>query len=439
MTYQQTLDYLVTKLPLFSKIGAAAYKKDITNTVLLCNAAGDPQNKIRTVHVAGTNGKGSVSHMLAAIFQRSGYKTGLYTSPHLKDFRERIKIDGEFIPEDFIVSFVEKMKSISEEISPSFFELTAVMALQYFAEQKVDIAIIETGLGGRLDSTNVITPELSIITNIGYDHMNILGDTLEKIAFEKAGIIKPNVPVIIGESIPETKSIFLEKARSCNAKIVFAEDKYNIINSNLKVDALEAEVFETTNEQKERYTLDLNGVYQQKNLLTVLTAVEELNKAGFNLEKENIKQALASVKNLTGLHGRWDVIHQQPMIALDVAHNEDGIRQLLHQVSLCNYKKLHIVFGIVKDKNADKILSLLPKDVTYYFTRSQIPRALPEDELLEKAKTYNLKGEKYTEVNEALQAAIKSADKEDLVIVCGSVFVVGEVNFPQVSEHSEIT
>ena len=434
MTYQQTLDYLVTKLPLFSKIGAAAYKKDITNTVLLCKAAGNPQNKIRTIHVAGTNGKGSVSHMLAAIFQRSGYKTGLYTSPHLKDFRERIKIDGEFISEDFIVSFVEKMKDISEEISPSFFELTVVMALQYFAEEKVDIAIIETGLGGRLDSTNVITPELSIITNIGYDHMNILGDTLEKIAFEKAGIIKPNLPVVIGESIPETKNIFLDTARSCNAKIVFAEEKFNISKSDLKVDALEVEVFETDDQQKERYSLDLNGIYQQKNLLTVLTAVEELNNRGFNLDKENVRSALASVKKLTGLHGRWDVIHQQPMIALDVAHNEDGIRQLLHQVSLCNYKKLHIVFGIVKDKNADKILSLLPKDAKYYFTRSQIPRALPEDELLEKAKAYNLTGEKYREVNEALQAAKNNADKKDLIVVCGSVFLVGEV---EVSGHSK--
>ena len=426
MTYQQTLDYLVTKLPLFSKVGAAAYKKDITNTVLLCEASGNPQKKIKTIHVAGTNGKGSTSHMLAAIFQQSGYKTGLYTSPHLKDFRERIKINGEWIVEDFIVSFVGKMKSISEEISPSFFELTVVMALQYFAEQHVDIAIIETGLGGRLDSTNVITPELSIITNIGYDHMNILGDTLEKIAFEKAGIIKQNVPVVIGEAIPETKNIFLEKAKECNAEIVFAEEKFSVTNSVLKNNELEVQVSDVG--KKEKFILDLNGIYQQKNLLTVLTSIDELNKLGYNLEKENIKTALASVKKITGLHGWWDVIQQEPMIALDVAHNEDGIKQLVQQISLCNYKDLHIIFGIVKDKEADKILSLLPKNATYYFTRSQIPRALPEDELAAKANAFDLHGEKFSEVNEALEAAIAKASKEDLIVVCGSVFLVGEVS-----------
>ncbi|HUS01028.1 MAG TPA: folylpolyglutamate synthase/dihydrofolate synthase family protein [Chitinophagaceae bacterium] len=427
MTYQQTLDYLVTKLPLFSKTGAAAYKKDITNTVFICKAAGNPQNKIRTIHVAGTNGKGSVSHMLAAIFQLSGYKTGLYTSPHLKDFRERIKINGEFIREDFVVSFVEKMKDISEEISPSFFELTVVMALAYFAEEKVDIAIIETGLGGRLDSTNVIIPELSIITNIGYDHMNILGNTLEKIAYEKAGIIKQKIPVVIGESIPESKNIFLEKAEECNAPIVFAQDEFSVSNSVLKNKELAVEVYEKSNYQKEEYILDLNGIYQQKNLLTVLAAVKEINKHGFSLKEENIKAALACVKKLTGLHGRWDIIQQDPMIALDVAHNEDGIKQLLHQISLTDFEKLHIVFGIVKDKDANKILSLLPQNAAYYFTKAQIPRALPEDELAEKAKTFNLKGGKYPEVNEAMEAAAANASKKDLIVVCGSVYLVGEV------------
>ena len=428
MTYQQTLDYLVTKLPLFSKTGAAAYKKDITNTVLLCRAAGDPQNNIRTVHVAGTNGKGSVSHMLAAIFQQSGYRAGLYTSPHLKDFRERIKINGEFIREDFVVSFVERMRSVSEEISPSFFELTVVMALEYFAEENVDIAIIETGLGGRLDSTNVITPELSIITNIGYDHMNILGDTLEKIAYEKAGIIKQNIPVVIGEAIAETKNIFLEKANECNAPIVFAENEFSVSNPVLKNNKLLVEVSEIPGHEKEEYTLDLNGIYQQKNLLTVLAAVNELNKQGFTLKGENIKAALASVKKLTGLHGRWDIIKENPMIVLDVAHNEDGIKQLLQQISLTTFEKLHVVFGIVKDKDATKILSLLPGDATYYFTKAQIPRALPEDELSEKAKTFNLKGEKYPEVNDALEAAVSNASKKDLIVVCGSVYLVGEVN-----------
>ena len=437
MTYQQTLDYLVTKLPLFSKVGAAAYKKDITNTVLLCDASGNPQNKIKTIHVAGTNGKGSTSHMLAAIFQQCGYKTGLYTSPHLKDFRERIKVDGNWIEENFIISFVEKMKDISEKISPSFFELTVVMALQYFAEQKVDIAIIETGLGGRLDSTNVITPQLSIITNIGYDHMNILGDTLEKIAFEKAGIIKPNVPVVIGESLPETKNIFLEKAKQCKSEIIFAETEYIITDSFLKINELDVEVTNSASNKKEKYILDLNGIYQQKNLVTVLAAIDELNNLGYNLEKENISSALASVKKITGLHGRWDIIQMEPVIALDVAHNEDGIKQLLHQISLCKYDHLHIIFGIVKDKDADKILSLLPKDAMYYFTRSQIPRALPEDELAAKAKQFDLHGEKFSEVNEALRAAMAKAHKEDLIVVCGSVFLVGEVNLNSSSINYE--
>ncbi len=436
MTYQQTLDYLITRLPLFSKIGIAAYKKDITNTVLLCKAAGDPQNKIKTIHVAGTNGKGSTSHMLAAIFQQCGYKTGLYTSPHLKDFRERIKVNGEFIEEKFVISFVEKMKNVSENIDPSFFELTVVMALQYFNEQKVDIAIIETGLGGRLDSTNIITPELSIITNIGYDHMNILGDTLEKIAFEKAGIIKNKIPVVIGESIPETKDIFLEKAKQCSAEIIFAEDLFKIRNVVLHNKNLEVEVAEINpdshRDQKEKYTLDLHGIYQKKNLLTVLAAINTLNKLGYKLEKENINTALATVKKLTGLYGRWDVIHECPTVALDVAHNEDGIKQLLHQITLCNYNRLHIVFGIVKDKDSNKILSLLPKEAIYYFTKAQIPRALPEGELIKKAKAHNLNGEKYSEVNEALAAAIRGADKKDLIVVCGSVYLVGEVTMAYV-------
>ncbi len=432
MTYQQTLEYLITKLPLFSRIGAAAYKKDITNTVLLCDAAGNPQNKIKTIHVAGTNGKGSTSHMLSAIFQQCGYRTGLYTSPHLKDFRERIKVNGEMIAENFIISFVEEMKSVSEKINPSFFELTVVMALQYFAMEKVDIAIIETGLGGRLDSTNVITPQLSIITNIGYDHMNILGDSLEEIAFEKAGIIKKGVPVVIGESLPQTKGIFIKQASHCNAPIVFSEDKFQLISSTLKKEKLVVEVFDNNpdkyEKQKEKYNLDLNGIYQQKNLLTVLTAVYEINKLGYILDNKNIKTALSSVKKNTGLHGRWDVIQQHPMIALDVAHNEDGIKQLLYQVSLCNYKKLHIIFGMVKDKDAIKILSLLPPDATYYFTKAQIPRALPEDELAHKAKAFGLNGEKYVDVNKALQTAIKNAGNEDLIVVCGSVFVVAEVD-----------
>ena len=427
MNYQQTLDYLLTKLPLFSRIGVAAYKKDITNTVILCKAVDDPQNKIKSIHIAGTNGKGSTSHMLAAILQQHGYKTGLYTSPHLKDFRERIKVNGKMIAEDFVVSFVEKIKEVSEKVDPSFFELTVVMALAYFREQKVDFAVIETGLGGRLDSTNVITPLVSVITNIGYDHTNILGNTLEEIAFEKAGIIKPSVPVVIGESHAATKNIFIEKAKTCHSSIIFSDEVYSIANSVSHINAMEINVSNKENNKKETYTLDLNGIYQQKNLLTVLCTLKILQQQGIHLSEENIKQALSTAKKLTGLHGRWDVIQEKPMIVLDVAHNEDGIKQLLKQIDTCAYNKLHIIFGLVKDKDADRILSLLPKKAEYYFTKAQIPRALPENELLAKARLYKLKGEAFHDVNKALKAAAAKAFTDDLIIVCGSVFVVGEV------------
>ena len=428
MTYTETLNYLFSKLPLFSHTGKAAYKTDITNTVLLCAAIGDPQKKIRTIHVAGTNGKGSTSHMLAAIFQESGFKTGLYTSPHLKDFRERIKVNGEMIAEDFIVSFVDKIKPVTEEILPSFFEVTVAMAFQYFAEEKVDIAIIETGLGGRLDSTNIITPELSIITNIGYDHMNILGYTLQEIAGEKAGIIKNNTPVVIGEVLPETKNIFLEKANECNSLITFSEEEYEIEDADFKDTYLEVMLKKYDEEFGELYRTDLTGIYQQNNLRTVITAINILNRLDFDLKKHNIISGLLRVKELTGLHGRWEIIQYHPMVVLDVAHNEDGIRMLTDQIKMYTFQKLHLVFGIVKDKDANKILSILPKEAHYYFTNAPIPRALPAKELAEKAIHYELHGESYNEVNLALSTAIKNADEKDMIVVCGSVFVVAEVD-----------
>lgn len=427
MNYRETLHYLYTNLPMFSRTGAAAYKKDITNTILLCESIGNPQDKIKTIHVAGTNGKGSVSHMLAAIFQHCGYRTGLYTSPHLKDFRERIKIDGVMITEDYIVSFVEKTMAVSEKIKPSFFELTVAMMLEWFAVQKVDIAIIETGLGGRLDSTNIIKPELSIITNIGYDHMNILGDTLKQIAFEKVGIIKENTPVVIGETLPETKPVFLSTATSQKAEIKFAEEEFIITDTKLYIDKLYVELKDVHTQQFQNYTLDLNGLYQQKNLQTVLTAIDVLKRKGYSLKNEEIYIALSQVKRLNGLYGRWDILQQHPTVVLDVAHNEDGIRQLLSHLSLLTFEKLHIVFGMVNDKEVSKILSLLPKNAAYYFTKACIPRALPEDELMEKAVAYNLHGGCYLNVNGALSAALKNAGKKDIILVCGSVFVVGEV------------
>jgi len=427
MNYEQTIAYLFTKLPLFSKSGAIAYKKDITNTILLCKETGDPQDKIKTIHIAGTNGKGSTSHMLAAIFQKAGYRTGLYTSPHLKDFRERIKVNGKMISKEYVTRFAERMRFASEKIEPSFFEFTVVMALSYFEQEKTDIAIIETGLGGRLDSTNVVTPELSIITNIGLDHVNILGDTIEKIAYEKAGIIKPNIPVVIGETLPATRNIFLSKAHECNSPIIFAERTYAIANANLKNKLLEVELKSFETDEHSFFHLDLTGIYQQYNLRTVVTAIDQLKEMGYHLDSLDIKAGLSNTKKLTGLHGRWEIIHTNPQVILDVAHNEDGIRQMLKQVSLTTYNQLHIIFGIVKDKDADKVLSLLPADAHYYFTNARIPRALPAEELRDQAKKYHLTGFSFSDVNSALLEALDKSSETDLILVCGSVFVVGEV------------
>lgn len=413
---------------MFSRSGAKAYKADLKNTITLCNFLNNPQDRIKTIHIAGTNGKGSVSHMLAAIFQENGCKTGLYTSPHLKDFRERIKINGRMMQKNFLADFVKKTRAISEEISPSFFELTFAMALDYFALQKVNIAIIETGLGGRLDSTNVITPLLSIITNISYDHTDILGDTLEKIAYEKAGIIKPNVPVIIGEYQPATKKIFEEKSKDTHSPIFFAQEEYEIISAGYHINYLDVEVLNKKLKQEDIYRLDLNGLYQQKNILPVLSAVHVLKNIFF-MKQEKIKAALANVKKLTGLHGRWEVIHENPTVALDVAHNEDGIKQLVSQINLTKFRQLHIVFGMVKDKDIEKVLVQLPKYATYYFTRAQNPRALPQNELRQKGINYGLHGNAFADVNLALHQALELASERDLIVVCGSVFVIAEVDF----------
>jgi len=435
MTYQQTIDYLFAQLPMYSRIGAAAYKEDLHNTIALCNALDNPQTKFKSIHIAGTNGKGSTSHMLAAILQQAGYKTGLYTSPHLKDFRERIKINGEMVAQDFVVDFVERTRLVSQAIEPSFFELTMCMAFDYFAKEKVDIAIIETGLGGRLDSTNIILPILSIITNIGYDHMNILGNTLEKIAAEKAGIIKQNTPVVIGEYLAETKPIFIEKARQCAAPIYFAQQQYSVADITLSTHALHCSVTDIDQNIKENFTLDLNGIYQTKNLCAILLAEKILIQHGFIINGEAEKYALANTKKLTGLFGRWDVIAQNPTVVLDVAHNEDGVKQVLEQLkmvkanSATNDKQpvTHFIIGMVKDKEVDKVLSLFPKEAVYYFTNAHIPRALPAAELKIKATAYNLNGSCFDDVNQALKAAKKIAALQDIIVVCGSVFLVGEV------------
>jgi len=427
MDYQQTLDYLFTRLPMFSRIGAAAYKEDLDNTIKLCEFLGNPHTTFKSVHIAGTNGKGSVSHMLAAIFQTAGYKTGLYTSPHLKDFRERIKIDGEMISEDFVVEFTEKMKMLITEIEPSFFEITVAMAFDYFAIQQVDIAIVETGLGGRLDSTNIITPELSVITNIGMDHMNLLGDTLEKIAAEKAGIIKKGIPVVVGEVLPETLPVFEAKAREQQTNLSIASQKRQATDWKWEKHELLVEVAGEHKTDHAIYHLDLAGIYQRKNLLTVLEACSQLKSKGWDADDPVIQKALRRVKKLTGLHGRWDIIHQSPMIVLDVAHNLDGIIQLKEQIELTHHHELHFVIGFVKDKEIEKILSLLPKTAYYYFTQAGIPRALDAANLLHMASGHGLKGKSYKDVNTALSEAKSKAGKNDLVVVCGSVFLVGEV------------
>jgi len=415
---------------MFSRIGKAAYKTDLTNTIELCAFLDNPHHHFKSVHIAGTNGKGSTSHMLASVLQSAGYKTGLYTSPHLKDFRERIKIDGEMISEEFITEFVMLIQPMIETVEPSFFEMTVAMAFQYFKKEGVDIAIIETGLGGRLDSTNIITPELSVITNIGWDHMNILGDTLEKIAVEKAGIIKPNIPVVIGEAEGPIRNIFMEKANQQKAPIHFASEQFHAIDWQYRHHELIVEVAKDHTEEKKFYHLDLPGIYQTKNLLTTISAVQELEKKGFVFYDSQIKNGIRNTKRQTGLHGRWEVVHEQPTVILDVAHNADGIKQILRQLELIEPRHLHIVIGLVKDKDIDKVLALLPKHAQYYFTEAQIPRALPAEILYEAAVEYQLKGEVVKEVNAAVRLAIQNASKEDLILVCGSVFVVGEVNLP---------
>jgi dihydrofolate synthase / folylpolyglutamate synthase len=430
MNYAETINYLFSRLPMYSRIGAAAFKNDLTNTITLCNHLDNPQKKLKSIHIAGTNGKGSVSHMLAAVLQTAGYKTGLYTSPHLKDFRERIKIDGKEVSEEFVISFTEKIKPLIEKIEPSFFEITVAMAFDFFAEQKVDIAVIEVGLGGRLDSTNIITPELCIITNIGYDHMNMLGNTLEAIAGEKAGIIKENIPVAIGEFNTITAPVFINKAKEKKAVITFANKKRNTPDWQWKNHELIVEVAEEHKTDRKHFHIDLTGIYQTKNLLTVLEACSLLHDMGWRTDEHIIQKALPHVKKLTGLHGRWEIIHHNPTVVLDVGHNEDGVKQIVQQLELTPHKDLHIILGMVKDKEIGKVLSLMPRIAVYYFTQAAIPRAMDAAVLKAEGEKNGLTGKTFTDVNTALKEAITKAGKEDLILVCGSVFLVGEVKPP---------
>ncbi len=427
MNYQETVEFLYSKLPMFSRQGTAAYKKDLHNTIALLESLDHPERKFKSVHIAGTNGKGSSSHMLAAIFQSAGYKTGLYTSPHLYDFRERIKINGDMVSEDFVIEFVQTCLPTIENIEPSFFEVTVAMAFAWFAKQQVDIAIIEVGLGGRLDSTNVITPEISVITQIGKDHMNMLGNTLSAIAFEKAGIIKQGVPVVIGEIHPETKPVFEEQAQLKQASLLFAEDYLPIIDIKQHSNSLDV-TFKHSFLPPTTYTCDLPGWYQARNMRTVLTTTHILRELGWNLHEEAVRTGLSNSKSINGLMGRWEVLQSKPTVIADVGHNEDGIKVILEQLSKSTYKHLHIVFGMAKDKEIENVLQLLPKHATYYFTQASIPRALDAHVLREMAVNHKLEGTTILSVNQALTTAMQQASKDDLILVCGSIFIVAEID-----------
>lgn len=415
---------------MYQRTGPAAYKNNLDNTVLLDEKYCNPHKKFRTIHVAGTNGKGSVSHMLAAVFQAAGYKTGLYTSPHLNDFRERIKINGEMIYESRIVDWTKKFLIDNEKwkIEPSFFELTVMMAFSYFAEEEVDIAIIETGLGGRLDSTNIISPELSIITNIGLDHTAILGNTLEKIAYEKAGIIKQKTPVVIGTTQPETENIFSEIAAVNSASIFFADQEFKILDSTIDLNGKQS--FQVEKNGKNIYPglkLDLAGIYQRKNLPAVLKSVELMQKKGWRITDNDLYSGLFDAAKRTGLMGRWQTISSNPEIICDTGHNADGIKQVVLQINQTPHKNLNIIFGVVNDKDIEHILALLPQTANYYFTKANIPRALNEKELLIRAREYGLRGKSFVSVSEAFDAAIRDAENDDLIFAGGSNFIVAEI------------
>ena len=414
---------------MFSRMGSAAFRKDLTNIRQLCQHLGNPQDQFRSIHVGGTNGKGSVSHMMASILQEAGYKTGLYTSPHLYDFRERIRINGTMVEEQFVIDFTEKIQPLIQELQPSFFEITVAMAFDYFARQQVDMAVIEVGLGGRIDSTNIINPELSIITNIGWDHMNMLGNTLEAIAGEKAGIIKSTIPVVIGEKQPETENIFIQSAAENNAPLFFAEDHFLPADFQWRRGFLQLHITDRQKNKLLHYELDLPGIYQLKNCCTVLTAVKVLNETRKVLiDEHTVAEGLQHARRRTGLQGRWELIHSAPDVILEVAHNPDGIQQMLQQVGQQHFHELHMVIGMVKDKDVDAVLKLLPTQAHYYFTQAQLPRALDKKELQQKAEEYHLSGDVFEDVNAALKTALANASSEDLILVCGSIFLAAEVD-----------
>lgn len=423
MNYQETLDWLFAQLPMYQREGQAAYKANLDNTLKIDKHFHHPHQHFKTIHVAGTNGKGSVSHMLASVLQEAGYKTGLYTSPHLKDFRERIKINGRMIPEQYVINFVGDNKELFAKIKPSFFEMTVAMAFSYFADEQVDIAVIETGLGGRLDSTNIITPLISVITNISFDHTALLGNTLEKIAGEKAGIIKPGIPVVAGICDPAYNFVFKEKAAETRSSLTFADINWQIRQNEDGTYNLQDISGNTINHLES----ELKGMYQRKNIPVVLETLFRLNTQGITLREEEIRRGIARVITNTGLLGRWQNLNERPLTICDTGHNMDGLTEITRQLQTCRYHQLHFVIGMVNDKDVSGVLNILPKDARYYFCKASIPRAMDEKELAVKAAQAHLKGECYPTVAAACQAARAAARPDDMIYIGGSTFVVAEV------------
>lgn len=423
MTYEETLDYLYNSAPLFQHIGKDAYKEGLDNTYRLDEYFGHPHRHFRTIHVAGTNGKGSCSHTLAAILQSAGYKTGLYTSPHLVDFRERIRINGQPVPQSFVVDFVERHRAFFEPLHPSFFELATAMAFHYFATEGVDVAIIEVGLGGRLDCTNIIRPDLCLITNISFDHVQFLGDTLAKIAAEKAGIMKEGVPVVIGETTPETRPVFSEHANAVHAPIVFAEDEKLLRDA--RIDEHGKRIYQTADYAE--LEGELGGLCQLKNTNTLLSSLRQLKQIGYRFTEADVRRGFAHVCELTGLMGRWQKLGEHPTLICDTGHNTGGISYIAEQLRHQTYERLHIVLGMVNDKDISGVLALLPRDATYYFTRASVKRALPEADLQAMAVKAGLKGHAYPNVGTAVAAAQKEASEKDFIFVGGSSFIVADL------------
>ncbi|MBQ4460674.1 MAG: bifunctional folylpolyglutamate synthase/dihydrofolate synthase [Bacteroidaceae bacterium] len=423
MDYKETIEYLFNSAPLFQNIGAGAYKEGLYNTKVLDEHFAHPHLSFKTIHVAGTNGKGSCSHTIASVLQEAGYKVGLYTSPHLVDFRERIRVNGKPISEQYVIDFVEHERAFFEPLHPSFFELTTAMAFKFFADEKVDVAVIEVGLGGRLDCTNIITPDVSIITNISFDHVQFLGDTLAKIASEKAGIIKPNIPVVIGETTPETKPVFISKAEEQNAPIIFAEEQDEVMGECL----LAKGGFDYQTKTFGLITAELGGLCQTKNTRTIIEALKQLIGRGYRITRQNVADGFASVCKNTGLMGRWQKLSDKPKVICDTGHNVGGIQYIVKQLELQEYDNLRIVMGMVNDKDISTVLSMMPKHAVYYFTQASVKRAMPCRDFKAKAAGYGLEGDAYPTVRQAYEAALHDASQNDLVFVGGSSFIVADL------------